>query len=106
MKVFLLATPVFLLLAGITLPSTLVRTRCSEPSCINTLRQIEGAKEQCALESQLSMGAIVTEEQVREYLKGGVIPECPKDGRIAIGAVGQPPTCSLGKSQHHRLPGR
>ena len=79
-----------------------VRGRQCLNACINNLRQIDGAKEQCALEHKLSPGTTVTAAQIGEYLKGGVIPPCPGDGKYNLGRIGEPPTCDfLGDS--HKL---
>ena len=69
-------------------------------ACINNLRQIDGAKEQYALENQLKAGSAVTPEQIGEYIKGGVVPKCPGGGKYTIGPVGEEPVCSFGEGTH------
>jgi hypothetical protein len=71
-------------------------------ACINLLRQIDGAKDQFALEHKLPPGTLVNADQIAPYVKGGAIPSCPGDGTISIGPLGQPPTCS--SREGHRLP--
>ena len=68
-------------------------TECKN-ACVNGLRQIDGAKEQVALELKLQKGAVITAAQIQPYLKGGSIPKCPEDGSISIGILGESPTCS------------
>ena len=68
-------------------------TECKN-ACVNGLRQIDGAKEQVALELKLQEGAVITSAQIQPYLKGGSIPKCPEDGSIRIGILGESPTCS------------
>jgi hypothetical protein len=75
------------------------RTECKN-ACINNLRQIDGAKEQYALEHKISPGTVVTAAQVGEYLKGGVVPPCPAEGKYSIGAIGEPPTCNFLGNAH------
>lgn len=80
---------------------------CCAP-CINNLRQIDGAKNECALELNKTNGQILTAEDIKPYIKldaKGRIPHCPGWGRYTIGKVGEPPTCSLGKLEpNHTLP--
>lgn len=68
--------------------------------CVNHLRQIEGAKEQWALEEKKNAGDSVDEAGVNRYISDG-IPKCPSGGVYSYGAVGKSPTCS---SPGHRLP--
>jgi hypothetical protein len=75
------------------------RTECKN-ACINNLRQIDGAKEQYALEHKISPGTIVTAAQVADYLKGNVVPPCPGEGKYSIGAIGEPPTCNFPENTH------
>ena|SRR5688572_18292209 len=79
------------------------RTECKN-ACINNLRQIDGAKEQYALEHKISAGTIVTAAEVAEYLKGGVVPPCPGEGKYSIGAIGEPPACNFAGSAHKLTP--
>jgi hypothetical protein len=66
-------------------------------SCINTLLQIEGAKEQWALENKLTNGSPASQKEVAEYIKGGW-PTCAEGGSYIIGSVGEPARCTL----HHK----
>ncbi len=63
--------------------------------CINNLRQIDGAKEQWALERGKERGAEVNEMELRPYLKEGRIPRCPEGGAYIIGRVDEVPRCRV-----------
>jgi hypothetical protein len=68
-----------------------MRTRAEQP-CINTLRQIEGAKEQWALEAHALPGAPVTLSNILPYLS--VPPTCHVAAApYIIGRVGEEPRC-------------
>jgi hypothetical protein len=70
-------------------------------SCLNNLRQIEGAKDQCALELKLGTGATVTADQISPYLKEGFENcRCPVGGQYAIAGIGELSACSI----HGSLP--
>jgi hypothetical protein len=65
-------------------------------TCLNHLRQIDGAIQQCALEHSLSETNVVTAEQIMPYLKNQ--PEvfrCPSGGTYTFGLVSNVPTCSI-----------
>jgi len=63
--------------------------------CINSLRQIYAAKAQWALELNKAATDTPTEQDLLPYLSGNVFPVCPSGGTYTIGAVGNPPTCSI-----------
>jgi TolA-binding protein len=69
--------------------------------CINNLRQIDAAKNEWALESNKTAGAIPTEQDLLPYIVNGIFPVCPSGGTYTIGAIGVPPTCSI---PGHELP--
>jgi regulator of replication initiation timing len=64
-------------------------------TCINTLRQIDAAKQQWALENSKTDDDIPTALDLLPYLRDGVFPMCPSGGTYTINAVGLPPTCSI-----------
>jgi hypothetical protein len=68
--------------------------------CINQLRQLDGAKQQWALENRKAASDIPTEKDISAYLKDG-IPKCPAGGSYTINAVELVPTCSI---PGHALP--
>ena len=69
-------------------------------ACINNLRQLDGAKQQWALEGKKEGRDIPTEREITEYLKDG-IPKCPAGGVYTLGSVEVVPTCSVAG---HALP--
>lgn len=64
-------------------------------TCINNLRQIQGAKQQWALENNKAADAVPTPPEIVGYLPNQQIPQCPGGGRYTLNAVGVAPTCSL-----------
>ncbi|MEI7535242.1 MAG: hypothetical protein WCK57_12820 [Verrucomicrobiae bacterium] len=63
-------------------------------NCINQLRQIDGAKQQWALEKNKTVDAVPSKRDLLPYLKGGVFPVCPDGGTYSINNVDAIPTCS------------
>jgi prepilin-type N-terminal cleavage/methylation domain-containing protein len=91
------------LLAAIAIPNFVkARQTAQKNACINNLRQIDGAKEQWALENKKNQGDAVNQTQVDEYIKGGT-PACPSSGTYTYGAVGTDPACNK-TSDGHVLP--
>ena len=73
-------------------------------ACINNLRQIDAAKNEFALEKGKATGYVVTEADIKPYIKldaNGNLPKCPSGGTYTIGKVGETPTCSI---PGHELP--
>jgi|GEM_PF-1663942 len=73
-------------------------------ACINNLRQIDGAINEWALEKGKAKGAVVTEADIKPYIKldaSGNLPKCPAGGKYTLGKVGEVPTCSI---PGHALP--
>ena len=84
------------LLAGIAIPNLVkARTTAQKNACINNLREIDGAKEQWALENKKSAGSTTDTSAVVVYIKGGEAPSCPASGSYTFGALDTPPTCSI-----------
>jgi RNA polymerase sigma factor (sigma-70 family) len=69
--------------------------------CINNLRMIEAAMQQCALENNLTASAVVTAEQIVPYFLDRKLPQCPSGGFYRFGGVTNLPTCSI---PGHALP--
>jgi hypothetical protein len=67
--------------------------------CVNNLRQIDGAKEQWALENRQAQGAPADASVIKPYLKE--MPVCPAGGSYTIGAIGTLPVCT---TPGHALP--
>ena len=84
------------LLAAIAIP-TFVRARntAQKNSCINNLRQIDGAKQQWALENKMTDTSTPATTDVQNYLKNNLFPHCPAAGTYGVNAVNTDPTCSV-----------
>ena len=96
------------LLAVIAIPNWVhAREQSQKNSCINNLRQINGAVQQWALETKQPPGATVTVPDIVPYLKNVVT--CPAggvsatlDSSYALDGVTNKPTCKI--APDHRLP--
>jgi hypothetical protein len=64
-------------------------------ACINNLRQIEGAKQQFALEAQKRPGTLVSTEDLAPYFNNKAIPACPGGGVYTLGPIGLNPSCTI-----------
>ena len=72
-------------------------------ACINNLRQIDGAKQQWALEQGKKETDTPTPEDISPYVKGGWRKcVCPRGGTYSINPLGQLPTCSAATSRWPR----
>jgi prepilin-type N-terminal cleavage/methylation domain-containing protein len=94
------------LLAAIAIPNFVrARTTSQMNACINNLRQIDGAKQQWALENhQPSTAAAPASTVIAPYLgrgTSGSFPTCPAQGTYGINAISTAPTCSVA---NHVLP--
>ena len=92
------------LLAAIAIPNFVrARTTSQTNACINNLRQIDGAKQQWALENKQVSSASPASTVLIPYLGrgGGNWPNCPASGNYTVNAVNTRPTCSVA---NHVLP--
>jgi hypothetical protein len=70
----------------------------SGSSCINNLRQIDGAKQQWALDTKAPTNATPSWNDIHPYLArgtNGALPVCPHGGVYIIRDVQTAPTCSV-----------
>lgn len=82
--------------AAIALPAfAKARATAMQAVCINQLRQIETAKAEEALKTNLEEGQPVNTSALLPYFKDNQLPACPQGGTYDIGDVGEPPTCSI-----------
>ena len=97
------------LLAAIAIPNFVrARTTSQMNACINNLRQLDGAKQQWALETKQQTSATPAVSDVVPYLKSAVI--CPAGGSVGttilssytIGDLNTKPSCKMGTT--HGLP--
>ena len=85
------------LLAAIAIPNFVkARGTAQKNACINNLRQIDGAKEQWALENKASAGTDTSSKtaEIETYIKGGA-PKCPGGGSYTYGNVDSNPICNI-----------
>ena len=94
------------LLAAIAIPNFVrARTTSQKNACINNLRQLDGAKQQWALENNQTGSVTPTSAQVTPYMGRGAnatMPTCPAGGNYTIASIATVPTCSIGAP--HVLP--
>jgi hypothetical protein len=79
------------------------RSTHAASACVNNLRQIDGAKNQWALEHHKTSQDTPTWDDIRPYLHwpSNGIPTCPDRGVYTLGAVGESPRCSLGDQKRY-----
>jgi len=92
------------LLAAIAIPNFVkARTTAQKNSCIANLKQIDGAVQQWALEQKkvATDTYSLTSAEIKAYMKGSRLPDCPGSGTYAAGAnVSASPKCSLSSLGH------
>jgi hypothetical protein len=70
------------------------RHRARQRTCMSSLRQVEVAKEQLAMNKKLQDGDPVDiADLVPDYIR--VAPTCPSGGTYTIETVGSNPECSM-----------
>ena len=88
------------LLAAIAIPSFVrARQTSQKNACINNLRQIDGGKDQWAIENKKATGDTPSQAAVQAYLKKW--PECPAGGSYTIAPVGTDPSCGAWNGTTH-----
>jgi prepilin-type N-terminal cleavage/methylation domain-containing protein len=98
------------LLAAIAIPNFVhARTTAQQNACINNLRQIDGAKQEWALENKASATATPTGAQIQPYMgrgSQGSLPVCPLDSSItfatsySVQSLSTAPTCLISSTNH------
>src|ERR1700693_5056131 len=92
------------LLAAIAIPNFVkARTTAQKNACIANLKQIDGAKEQWAMENKKTTGDVTDATAVNTYLKNSAAPQCPANGTYTYQVVGSNPTCTIGAALGHTL---
>ena len=83
------------ILLAIAVPNFVkARDTSRKQSCVASLKQIDSAKEQYAMELKLATGATITSANIAPgYIKA--MPTCPASGTYAINVVGTNPTCTV-----------
>jgi prepilin-type N-terminal cleavage/methylation domain-containing protein len=102
------------LLAAIAIPNFVrARTTAQTNACINNLRQIDGAKQQWALEQKKASSETPSVDELAPYLGRGANGakldseiKCPANGTYAttIGNCATAPECSKKTELGHTLP--
>jgi prepilin-type N-terminal cleavage/methylation domain-containing protein len=98
------------LLAAIAIPNFVrARTTSQKNACINNLRQIDGAKQQWALENKAATNASPQATDIQPYMgRGnlGTLASCPADSSATfatsytIGDVQTAPVCKIDAVNH------
>ena len=98
------------LLAAIAIPNFVrARTTAQMNACINNLRQIDGAKQQWALEHQATSTASPGSTDIQPYMgrgSAGTLPYCPADSNkqftssYVMGNVQTAPICNIVSTTH------
>ena len=84
------------MLAGIAVPNFVrARQTSQKNTCINSLRQIDAAKQEWALEKKKTEKDTPTKEDLLESFKDKKFPVCPEHGEYSINAVSEAPQCSI-----------
>jgi prepilin-type N-terminal cleavage/methylation domain-containing protein len=101
------------LLAAIAIPNFVrARTTSQQNACINNLRQIDGAKQQWALETKAAQTASPVQSEIQPYLgrgTAGSAPVCPSDSgnsftsSYSINDLQTAPKCAILSSTHALL---
>ena len=106
------------LLATIAIPNFVkARLTAQKSACINNLRQIDGAKQQWALENKAGASTVPVIAAIQQYLGRGVLgtaPTCPADPAntfatsYSLNDLNTAPTCLInpgtaGDTTAHRL---
>ena len=93
------------LLAAIAIPNFVrARLTAQRNACINNLRQIDGAKQEWALENRAAQTAVPSASNIQPYMgrgTGGNLPTCPADSgntfatSYSVNDLQNAPTCLI-----------
>ena len=89
--------PIIGMMAAIAIPNFVkARSTAQMNMCISNLRQIDGAKQQWALENKKQTTDTPTAQELDTYLhRSFTTLKCPAGGVYTINAVGEKPACSI-----------
>ncbi len=76
------------------------RPAAQRNSCIASLKQIAEAKRSWAMQAKPEISTAPQVSDLAVYLKQGLLPVCPGGGTYTLGAVSEPPSCSLAHKGH------
>ena len=101
------------LLAAIAIPNFVhARTTAQQNACINNLRQIDGAKQEFALENKKASTYVPLATDIQPYMgrgANGSLPSCPLDSANGFAtsynaqALTTAPTCKISSTNHFLL---
>jgi competence protein ComGC len=96
--------PVIGMLAAIAIPNFVkARSTAQMNACLSNLRQIDGAKQQWAMDKKKESTDTPTAQDLESYLRTSFTTlKCPAGGVYTINAAGEKPTCSISR---HELSG-
>ncbi len=94
-KLLFVCAAVPAVLSAIAIPNFIkARETAQKNACINNLRQIDGAKQQWALENKKPDTGVPTREDLEPFLQNHHFPTCPAGGTYTINRVSEAPQCS------------
>src|SRR5947209_17682240 len=106
----MIVVAIIVLLAAIAIPNFVrARTTSQQNACINNLRQIDGAKQQWALENKQASTATPVLTDIQPYLgrgTNGTEPFCPADSTktaaasYTFGDLNTAPVCKIVAATH------
>src|SRR5258705_9011711 len=83
------------LLAAIAIPNFVkARGTAQKNACINNLRQIDGAKQQWALENKKNESDAPSRSELMPFFGQGKFPACPAGGDYTLNPMSAHPECS------------
>jgi hypothetical protein len=83
------------LISAIAIPNFVkARQSAQKNACVSNLRQIEGAKQQWALENKKTDSDTPSREDLVPYLANKQFPVCPAGGTYTLNRLADPPQCS------------
>ncbi len=97
-------------MAAIAIPNFVhARTTAQANACINNLRQIDGAKQEWALENKASATSTPADSNIQPYMgrgSSGSLPVCPLDSSsgfdtsYTVGTLQVAPLCKISPTNH------
>src|ERR1700761_2755234 len=106
----LIVVAIIVLLAAIAIPNFVhARTTAQANACINNLRQIDGAKQEWALETKAGATSTPADSNIQPYMgrgSAGSLPTSPLDSSstfdtsYSVGNLSTAPKCLISSTNH------